>query len=93
MVSAAESSMNSGASASLPSERVSRVQSESSIRPVRSRCMSTEHSAHMSRWTSSVLLISSENTTVGTPERTAAFLATSRPSVELCVGTIDRLAR
>jgi hypothetical protein len=93
MVVPGESSMNSGASASFPSDLVSRVQSDSSIRPVRSRCMSTVHSAHISRCTSSVLLISSENTTVGTPAFTAACLAMSRPMVELCVGTIDRPAR
>jgi hypothetical protein len=55
--------------------------------------MSTVHSAHISRCTSSVLLISRENTTVGTAAFTAACLAMSRPMVELCVGTIDRLAR
>jgi hypothetical protein len=75
--------MNNGASASFPNDLVSRVQSDSSIRPVRSRCMSTVHSAHISRCTSSVLLISSENTTVGTPAFTAACRATSSPRVEL----------
>ena len=55
--------------------------------------MSTVHSAHISRCTSSVLLISSENTTVGTPAFTAACRAMSSPMVELWVGTIDRPAR
>jgi hypothetical protein len=93
MVVPGESSMNNGASASFPNDLVNRVQSDSSIRPVRSRCMSTVHSAHISRCTSYVLLISSENTTVETPAFTAACRAMSSPMVELCVGTIERPAR
>ena len=50
-------------------------------------------SADSSRMTISVLLISSENTALVMPCLTEQDRAKSSPSVELCVGIIDRPAR
>ena len=88
-----ESSMNIGASLISLIRRAMRVQSSSLIRPARMSASRIRASADSSRMTISDLLISSENTALVMPCFTEQERAKSSPSVELCVGTIERPAR
>ena len=88
-----ESSMNSGASLTTPILLASLPQSASLIVPERMWCRGTCASADSRRMTISLRLISREKMTLARPCLMDAARAMSTPSVELCVGTIERPAR
>src|SRR3954454_3930914 len=88
-----ESSMNNGASLISLIRRASRVQSSSLIRPDRMSANLIFASADNKRMTISDLLISSEKMTLDIRFLIEHDRKKSSPRVELCVGTIDRLAR
>ncbi len=75
--------MNSGASLISLIRRAMRVQSSSLIRPERMSESRIRASAESSRMTISLLLISSENTTLVMPFLTEQARARSSPSVDL----------